>query len=841
MITIELKNKAQEYFAAGLSVLPVKADKRPAVRSWDKDKGTTPQEFTEAVEGPNGADIAGLAVICGPVSGGLECIDIDTKADTTEQIWTEYEQALRSEVPDLYARLVIASTPTGGRHIYYRWDHSTAKPGTERQGGLAFIPGPSSGQRGAALIETRIYGGYAAVPPGAGREFIQGSLLNVPQITPEERAKLWNIARSLTRYTEPERRETIPTATGQHSGTRPSDYFNAVYTIEDILLEAGWQVGAERAGRTYVRRPGATTEQSGNIRDNVLLIHSTSSGLPVGKGMEGAFSVYAWLNFGGDFSAAARSPKAAGCRTPTPPRRVPTPHSAIIATTSQGQRQQVSRETFVVTDIPGAGVRKVLIQYTPEATQGEIRAILEELDNARRPGVFLQQVNEHGEPGVEVHAATWWLDYIMAPYMDRPITDSDRLEIIAQLVERAGLLHEPVVRDLFVEDAKRLDMWAALGVSKATIAQELTAAQQRAQERARLEDIQRKNMELAEYIQQADSTGIDRALNEMARATLSGSHTRSISLIDPAAVWNEIREGQDGLKTGFAALDDGMVRLMPGSLNIVGARTGNGKTAFLMNMAVQVAAEYKDKVFYHVPYEEPKAALLMRYLRIISGQNWSTKDIKAAMNGEGALANDLDFFTAVNHADALLDKHTGGIVVMDPAKAPTIEQVAAFLAEEKERGINVGGVFIDHAGIVRVGGKFSAGEARDRMTHVSGTCRTMAIDLEIPVVLAAQLNRDAARNSGEKRPQLHHLKESGSLEEDAALVMLLLATEYDDPNVKEKPECSDLMVYVDKARDCPKQEQKLHFFGATRQVVHNTIRKPRDFTKHLGDFVKRKA
>jgi replicative DNA helicase len=851
MVTNELIKQAREYFAAGLSVLPVRADKRPAVKTWDKDKGTTLEEFTQAAEGPSAAEIAGLAVICGPVSGGLECIDIDTKADTTQQIWVEYEQALREAVPELLDRLVIATTPTGGRHIYYRWDYGTTRPGAERQGGLAFIPGANAGQRGAALIETRIHGGYAAVPPGDGREFIQGSLLNVPQITPEERAKLWNIARSLTRYTEPERSETTPTATGQHSGNRPSDYFNAIYTIEDILREVGWQIGAERAGRTYVRRPGATTEQSGNIWNNILLVHSTSSGLPVGKPMPGAFSVYAWMYFGGEFTTAARSPRAAACRTPTPPRRVPTPHTRVIATTAKGEPQQVSAETFVVTDIPGEGVRRVLIQYTHETPRDEIRAILRELDNARRPGVFLVEANENAEAGEEVHAATWWLDDIIGPYTTRDITDHDRLEIVAQLVERAGMIHEPVVRDLFVTDAKRLDWWAKLGISKDTIAQEMAAAQHKAQQRAYMEDVQLKQAELADSIEAGDPQRVLKVVKELNDSVAIGLDRKAVTLVRPIDVIRGIVKAPEGYKTGFHELDKRNVRLYPGTLNIVGAYTGNGKTAFIMNMAAQMAQMDPDKVFYYAPYEETKEALFMRFLRIISGKDWGSADIKHALMGSD-LGKDATFKAALEATSALLDPMTGGLSVMDPANVSTLEQVEKFLLDEQARGIDVGGVFLDHAQIVKVSAKFEARDVRHRVSYITEACREMAIKMNIPVVLASQTNRastgsedkqtkqaDGTKAAKRKNPELHHLAESATLERDAAMVLMLRAVHYDDPNVVDKPERSDLEVTISKARECPKGVVGLHFFGATRQVLSLNSLNPVNRTKEFSKFVER--
>ena len=84
----EITDKAKEYLRAQLSVIPTKEDKLPALPSWKPYQSQRIKE-EEAESLFSGANVKGLAIICGAISGGLEVIDVDTKHDTTGSLWDE--------------------------------------------------------------------------------------------------------------------------------------------------------------------------------------------------------------------------------------------------------------------------------------------------------------------------------------------------------------------------------------------------------------------------------------------------------------------------------------------------------------------------------------------------------------------------------------------------------------------------------------------------------------------------------------------------------------------------------------------------------------------------------
>ena len=116
---MSLTDKAKEYLGCELSVIPTKEDKLPALPSW---KPFQSQRMNKDQVGGffTGANINGLGIICGAVSGNLEVIDVDTKHDTTGSLWDELRTLIEDNLPEVYKSLVIAQTRSGGYHIYYR-------------------------------------------------------------------------------------------------------------------------------------------------------------------------------------------------------------------------------------------------------------------------------------------------------------------------------------------------------------------------------------------------------------------------------------------------------------------------------------------------------------------------------------------------------------------------------------------------------------------------------------------------------------------------------------------------------------------------------------------------
>jgi len=294
-----VQQAASRLLEADFSVLPVfppthhDKPKAPAVRSW-RQYQSEPMDLWDVAR--LFRDGCGLAVIGGKVSGNLECLDFDEPT-----LFQPFLEALEQIDPDLAAKLTVrVRTPSGGYHLVYR----CAKP---VDGNLKLAVGRDQGGK-RTLIETRGEGGYFLTVPTAGYRAISGGLTDCPVITAEERRLPHVLAQSFTE--EPVEAAGQPVAAaprGQQDG-RPGDEYNARWrdVLPALLERHGWKpTGRHGPGGAHWTRPGKEKGTSATLKDGWFFVFSTNAGIPTGP--HSAFSVYSYLEHGGDFQAAAKA------------------------------------------------------------------------------------------------------------------------------------------------------------------------------------------------------------------------------------------------------------------------------------------------------------------------------------------------------------------------------------------------------------------------------------------------------------------------------------------------------------------------------------------------------
>jgi hypothetical protein len=316
------------YVNAGLSFIPISADltKMPAFellprvwcserqehrRRWSiyRERQPSRQELREWFLRGALAEY-GMAILGGAISGNLEILDLDNF-----EIAKAFKRLIEDQTPGLFRRLVKVRTPRPGLHLYYR---CAAVGGNQK---LARIPDPDvAGKKPKTVIETKGEGGYCLAPPSP-REchprqkcyvFIGGKdLTQVPMITPEERAALFDAARTFDAWKDqrrPTRRHRRKT--GRRATSRPGDDFNQRADWADILEPHGWTyVGDDGGDVEYWRRPGKAEGVSAttNYADSDLLYVFSSNADPFEDDTAYTkFAAYALLEHDGDFSDAAR-------------------------------------------------------------------------------------------------------------------------------------------------------------------------------------------------------------------------------------------------------------------------------------------------------------------------------------------------------------------------------------------------------------------------------------------------------------------------------------------------------------------------------------------------------
>lgn len=293
-------DQVTDLLAAGVSIIPVRdkqiGDKPPKTPYylW-KQYQSRRIELDELWHQMEEHATTAIAIICGAVSGNLEAIDIDVK--NWAGIDARLFEAIREVYPDLFARLRIHSTPSGGFHILYRVDRPTGI------GNQKLATASSSTQAG---IETRGEGGYIVAPPSLGYKVYRD--VPIPMITWEQRESLIGLARSLDEKIKVIAPPAVERKKADYYDENPFEHYNNSSEGERILLDNGWsQEKSKSTSHRYYIRPGKTSGISASFRlsSRIFYIFTTSTQLEAEKGYHPA-TVLALLRFNGDKLATYR-------------------------------------------------------------------------------------------------------------------------------------------------------------------------------------------------------------------------------------------------------------------------------------------------------------------------------------------------------------------------------------------------------------------------------------------------------------------------------------------------------------------------------------------------------
>lgn len=296
-ITIET---AKEYHAAGLSILPAsKAQKRPTIGKWKAYSSRSPTINELEAWFANNHD--GLCIIAGAVSGNLECIDFDFKAEL-------FDTWCKKVNKTLLKTLVIERTQSGGKHVVYRCVDAVA-------GNQKLAQGTRSGKL-VTLIETRGEGGLFLCAPSDGYTLEQNDFTQIPTLTAQERESLLNAARELNEAQQAGNLQSFVVApTSIVSSMRPGDDYCQRGDLRALLLKWGWtSLGVKSDSNEHWVRPGKQPDAglSATLKDGVFYVFSTNAAPFESDHAYNAFQVYTLLEHNGDFTSAARQLLADG-------------------------------------------------------------------------------------------------------------------------------------------------------------------------------------------------------------------------------------------------------------------------------------------------------------------------------------------------------------------------------------------------------------------------------------------------------------------------------------------------------------------------------------------------
>lgn len=256
-----------------------------------------------------------------------------------------------------------------------------------------------------------------------------------------------------------------------------------------------------------------------------------------------------------------------------------------------------------------------------------------------------------------------------------------------------------------------------------------------------------------------------------------------------------------GVPSGFTALDRYTTGWQKSDLIILASRPGMGKTAFALSMARNIAVDFKKPVAIF----SLEMSSIQLVTRLISAESRLSSDKLR----KGELA-DHEWQQLNTRISKLIDAP----IFIDDTPALSIFELRAKCRRLKAQH-NIEMIFIDYLQLMR--GSFDRqGNREQEISNISRSLKSLAKELDIPVLALSQLSRAVETRGGSKKPILSDLRESGAIEQDADLVLFIYRPEYygfTEPHEDGTPTLGLAEISIAKHRNGPLGEIHLKFMS----------------------------
>jgi len=250
-----------------------------------------------------------------------------------------------------------------------------------------------------------------------------------------------------------------------------------------------------------------------------------------------------------------------------------------------------------------------------------------------------------------------------------------------------------------------------------------------------------------------------------------------------------------GLKTGFRDLDKKTAGFQKGDLIIVGARPAMGKTTFAENLAYN-AATINNRGVLFFSMEMANAEIVDRMISDVSGvDNWKIRTGNVTDEDFGRIGDALGEMDSVP-------------LYLDDSSAMTILELRN-KARRAAHDHDISMIVVDYLQLLQGTDRY-AGNRVQEVTEISRGLKQLARELEVPVVALAQLSRSVTGRD-DPRPVLSDLRESGSIEQDADIVMFLHRVDYYNQNKPDFVPTNITELIIAKHRHGPVGKIELYF------------------------------
>ena len=260
----------------------------------------------------------------------------------------------------------------------------------------------------------------------------------------------------------------------------------------------------------------------------------------------------------------------------------------------------------------------------------------------------------------------------------------------------------------------------------------------------------------------------------------------------------------EGVKTGYSKLDKMTNGLHGGDLVIVAGRPGSGKTAFALNIVRHASVSGEGIIVFSL--EMSASQLVMRLI------SQDSVDMQKLRTGKGYKGRAMDGNDLRNVSKSALDLKKRNIYIEDRGTLNILEiksRAQRIAKQLKREGKKLSLIVVDYLQLLSATPRYGSDNRATEVAEISRGLKSLARDLNVPVVAGSQLNRGIELRPN-KEPMLSDLRESGSIEQDADVVMFL-HEEKNEQGYTSPTEPATVKLIVGKHRNGPLGQVTLLF------------------------------
>lgn len=441
----------------------------------------------------------------------------------------------------------------------------------------------------------------------------------------------------------------------------------------------------------------------------------------------------------------------------------------LSATQLQALQLAGCKELLLAMDMDDAGQKateKIIKNLSSSSLRGYVISLPAGFKDADK------LIRERGSEAFQqaLDRAERWPSWMARRIFSKHDTSTDR-GMDSALEEAQELYSE--LEDAILAKSFKDSLLKASGLTEEELAGRLEKASQLASSRRAQALLENHILDIQKRTQAGDLTGAEA---EMSKALREVRTTRGVEAPEPYLLEDlseDILSTPEALSTGWDSLDK-LAKIPAGALTIIAGRPGQGKTTFQLNLLSNLLKKYPDKSFYYFSYEEARKAIALKLIMMRAGVTLQAESNYGAYvhymkaRGGSVEASDKRIEQALQEFKEITS--AGRLTISDDMyPAEDLATVIGLLAKKG----NTGAVIVDY--IQRIPTQ-SQSQRYLELKIVSSRLLEQAVQLDIPIILGAQLNRSLDNT----KPRLENLRESGDIEQDANLVLSLYTPAIED-------------------------------------------------------------